>query len=88
MIKVIKEGYVPKVITPLYRITCDKCHTVIECEEPDTKFKMVGHGEGALYLNCPVCGKEIDNFMNPNWIISNLKEIVAEEKKARRMKNA
>jgi len=83
MIKVIKEGYVPKVIIPQYRIKCDHCHTVFECDKTDTWFKMMGHGEGGQYINCPKCGEGITEFMNTNWIIINLDEIREEERKER-----
>lgn len=78
MINIIKRGHTPKIIIPHYNIKCDHCNTIFECDKTDTHFKMVGHGEGAECINCPLCGEEINNFMNTNWKTTNLDEIRAE----------
>lgn len=83
MINIIKRGHIPKVIIPHYNIKCDHCNTVFECDKTDTHFKMVGHGEGGQYINCPKCGKGISEFMNTDWITTNLDEIREEERRER-----
>lgn len=81
MIKIIKEGYIPKVIIPRYRIKCDRCHTTFECDKTDTWFKMVGHGEGGQYIRCPKCGEGISEFANADWITINSDEIWEEKRR-------
>lgn len=81
MIKIIKEGYLHKDIIPHYRIKCNNCHTVFECDKTDTWFKMMGHGEGGQYISCPKCKSGISEFMNQDWITTNLDEIIEESKK-------
>lgn len=84
MIQIVQKGYIPKPIIPHYRIKCDNCHTIFECDKTDTRFKMVGHGEGAQYINCPFCRVEIDSFMNGNWETTNIEDIFEEARRERK----
>ena len=58
MIKIIKEGKLPKTYKRLYTATCDKCNCEFEFEDEDFT-RIEKRLNGFYYIKCPYCGYEI-----------------------------
>ena len=61
-IKIIKEG---KKEVDIYKVTCDRCQCVFECDERDAKIDLsiIGRKCNMLEIKCPNC-KEMLSFVN------------------------
>jgi uncharacterized protein with PIN domain len=53
MIKIIKQGEIPKQENTIYKFKCDYCNTEFETDEVE-KEKMLN---GNVYARCPLCDK-------------------------------
>ena len=70
MIKIIKEGKLPKVYKRIYTATCDKCKCEFEFEDEDFT-RVEKRFDGNYFINCPFCGYEIAggyNYFKPQLI--------------------
>lgn len=74
MIKIIEMHELKKAPIFVYRITCEKCNSVFECDRDDFRYELMGQGEGGLAINCPVC----DNFIHEMYGIGAKKWEVIE----------
>lgn len=57
MIKIIKEGKLPKKTKTIYTVTCPKCFCEFECDDSDLIIEK-GIG-GTRSVICPCCGNII-----------------------------
>lgn len=63
MIKILKPGKKVVVVKNIYKITCPYCSCEFECEAED--FKKAERGiNGAKWIDCPCCEKEL--YLNSN----------------------
>ena len=60
MIKIIKDGKIPKKQKAIYTIQCHHCGCVFECESSD--FLYIARGLDCTFeVTCPCCGAVIKN---------------------------
>lgn len=59
MIKIIKQGIIPKQYKTIYTITCKDCGCIFEAEESDFNREVVGHGECDDTCICPTCFRKL-----------------------------
>ena len=73
MIKNIENGN-DRCPQPKYRITCEKCNSIFECEKSDTYEATVGFGSGERVICCPVCNARCTDW-SPKWKTINYDEM-------------
>ncbi len=59
MIKILKDGVLPKPTKVIYQTTCQHCDCVFEFEQEDIKSQERGIG-GRITVECPCCHKRIE----------------------------
>ncbi len=61
-IKIIKEG---KKEVDIYKVTCDRCQCVFECDERDAEIDLsiIGRKCNMLEIKCPNC-RNVISFVN------------------------
>ena len=57
MIKILKDGVIPKQFKTIFKATCKHCNCEFEFEEDDCKnyLESTELNHGALIVNCPCC---------------------------------
>lgn len=59
MIKILKEGIVPKPKRIIYKTTCENCHCEFEFEIEDCLF-IEKRMNGNVVVDCPCCNKHVN----------------------------
>lgn len=70
MIKIIKEGKVPKNYKTIFNAKCEKCNCEFEFEYDDFT-RIEKRFDGNYYIKCPCCNHEITGkrqYFNPQSI--------------------
>lgn len=57
MIKILKEGKIPKRFKYIYKKACNKCECVFEFETKDCEYIDKRMGERFYSIKCPYCKK-------------------------------
>lgn len=77
MIKILKEGQLPKRTKPIYKITCKHCGCEFECEVNDFyRLERLLFGKAEIY--CPTCKQLL--IVTLSEVKVRDEEIVLEEK--------
>lgn len=58
MIKIIKDGNKPTTERIVYQTMCNNCNCIFEFEIEDIKGRE-RHLDGAIFIDCPCCKKEV-----------------------------
>lgn len=67
MIKIIKNGIIPKKYKTIYIFDCRNCRCEFEFEEEDCKTVTTEKGINgikAVTIDCPCCGEEVEGDLN------------------------
>lgn len=72
MIRIIKDGKIPKKQKPIYTIECQYCGCVFECESSDLLFMSRGL-DCTFVVRCPCCNIMIED--NTNSIETRYEEV-------------
>ena len=62
MIKILKEGKMPKPTKKIYKATCSKCGCEFEFETEDIK-RQERRPDGNMTVGCPCCHTDITQFL-------------------------
>ena len=76
MIKIIKEGKLPKKYFTKYEITCPYCKTVFECDKEDITYIIGPYG--IHVVDCPFCKNKI-NLRSCNYKTYEIEQKEKEE---------
>lgn len=61
MIKILKDGIISPNIRMIYKVECNTCNCIFECDTTD--FKQIPPGipmlTGKSLISCPCCGMDI-----------------------------
>ena len=58
MIKIVKECHDNIKPAKKFEVTCNKCHSIFQCDENDCRRAPVCQGFWAWAILCPVCHNE------------------------------
>lgn len=68
MIKILKEGKIPKTVKVIYKTTCPRCDCEFEFETSDCKM-IEKRLNGNMTVECPYCHKDITSYNFDNRFV-------------------
>lgn len=74
MIKIIKNGDIPKKYKTIYKTECENCGCEFEFELEDCS-RVARNGE--IVIECPCCKKELEKIRG--WLKARMEEVTDEE---------